>query len=97
VSFYFANWLRSCAKETNAEQIVNNRKRGRQRPPCCYQSMVAPATRGQRLPKILDALKTDDERERYARKRDASITLLRSPNAPERCSNLFPRNKPHAK
>jgi tetratricopeptide (TPR) repeat protein len=67
-------------QETNARQILITERGEDNRPRLVIGHGCTPAE-GLRLAEELDQLKTDDERARFARKQDASITLLRSANA----------------
>jgi hydrogenase-4 transcriptional activator len=77
-------------QETNARQIliVEKGEDSRPRPVIAHGCTPAEATQ---LAEELDQLKTEDERQRFAKKRDASITLLRSSNAPPAVLYMAPR------
>src|SRR6185312_12031946 len=51
------------------------------------------ATETTSLVEEIEQLKTDDERQRYAKRRDASLIVLRSPNAPAAILYMSPRDR----
>jgi DNA-binding NtrC family response regulator/tetratricopeptide (TPR) repeat protein len=79
-------------QETNARQILIT-ERGEDNRPHLVIGHGCNPTEGLRLAEELDQLKTDEERARYAKKRDASVTLLRSSNAPPALLYMSPREQ----
>jgi transcriptional regulator with PAS, ATPase and Fis domain/Tfp pilus assembly protein PilF len=79
-------------QETNAKQILIVEK-GEDNRPRLVISHGCTSAEGAQIAEDLNQLKTDDERQRYAKKRDASITLLRSSNAPPATLYMFPRER----
>jgi hydrogenase-4 transcriptional activator len=79
-------------QETEARQIliVEKGEDSRARPVVAHG--FSPAE-GAELAEKLDELKSDEERQRYAKKHDARITLLRSANAPPATLYMAPRER----
>ena len=76
-------------QETDARQILIM-ERGEDNRPRVVISHGCAAAESTQIAEDLDQLKTEDERERYAKKHDASITVLRSSNAPPAVLYMFP-------
>ena len=79
-------------QETNAQQILIT-ERGEDNRPRLVIGHGCTAADGLQLAEELDQLKSDEERTRYARKRNASITLLRASNATPAMLYLYPREE----
>lgn len=79
-------------QETNARQILIVERGEDSRPRAVIAHGCSP-DEAAKVAEELDQLKTDDERQRYARKHDASITLLRSSNAPPATLYMAPRDR----
>jgi hydrogenase-4 transcriptional activator len=79
-------------QETNARQILIVERGEDSRPRAVIAHGCSP-DEGSKLAEALDQLKTDDERQQYARKHDASITPLRSANAPPATLYMAPRDR----
>lgn len=79
-------------QETNARQILIMERGEDSRARAVIAHGCTPAE-GSGLAEELDQLKTEEERQRYARKHDASITLLRSTNGPPALLYMSPRDR----
>jgi hydrogenase-4 transcriptional activator len=78
-------------QETDARQILilEHGEDNHMRPIISHGCSTAEASR---LGDEMEQLKTDEERQRYAKRRDASLTILRSTNAPPAILYMFPRD-----
>jgi len=79
-------------QETNAREILilERGEDGRLRTVIAHGCTAADSAR---IAEEMDQLKTDEDRLRYAKKRDASITLLRAANAPPAILYLSPQGQ----
>jgi DNA-binding NtrC family response regulator/tetratricopeptide (TPR) repeat protein len=79
-------------QETGAQRVVIT-ERGERDVPRVVIAMGCTSTESQKIAMDLDAIDDDSSRDRYCRKHDADVILLKSSNAPSAKMYLAPRNR----
>jgi hydrogenase-4 transcriptional activator len=79
-------------QETGAQRVIIT-ERGERNEPRVVVAMGCSPMEGQHIAVEIDAVEDDSARERYNRKHDAEVVLLKSSNAPTAKMYLAPRNR----
>jgi transcriptional regulator with PAS, ATPase and Fis domain/tetratricopeptide (TPR) repeat protein len=79
-------------QETSAQRVLITEPGEHRHPRVVIAHGVTPAESA-RIAEELDHLNTEEDRERYSKKHDAAITVLKSSNAPSATLYISPRNR----
>ncbi|MGH9905961.1 MAG: sigma 54-interacting transcriptional regulator, partial [Pyrinomonadaceae bacterium] len=79
-------------QETTAQRVLITEEGEHRHPRVVFAEGCSPAD-ATRLAEELDQLQTEEDRDRYAKKHDASLITLRSSNAPPALMYISPRNR----